>query len=78
MRRHNRIVDLISKDVTSFFGPSSSLHKYSTVDPGMFSLCSDGSDVLSNISANTPDVVFIMENSREVCALQAAAPSTTA
>ena len=68
--RHDRIVDLISKDITSIFRSSILLYKHSTVKPSMFSLCSDDSDVFSNIPANTPDVVVVNENRREVFVLE--------
>ena len=36
----------------------------------MFILCDDDSDVFSNISANTPDVVVVNESRREVFILE--------
>ena len=67
--RHDRIVDLISKDICSTFGSPASLYKHHTVKPSMFSLC-DNPEVFSNISANTPDVVVVDEGSREVLILE--------
>ena len=70
MYRHDRLMDLISKYITYTFRYSTSLFKHYIVKPSMFSLCSDDSDVLSNIPANTPDVVVVNENLREVFVLE--------
>ena len=67
--RHDRIVDLISKDISSIFRSSITLYKHSAVKPSMFSLCNDDS-AFSNISANTPDVIVVNENHREVFILE--------
>lgn len=45
------------------------LNKHSTVKPSMFSLCRDD-PVFSDISANTPDVVVVDEDNREVLILE--------
>ena len=73
--RHDRLVDLISKDISSTFRSSTSLFKHSMVKPSMFSLCNDDSDVFSNIPANTPDVVVVNENLREVFVLEQGCPN---
>ena len=67
--RHDRTVDLISKDISSIFRSSITLYKHSTVQPSMFNLCNDDF-VFSNISANTPDVIAVNENHREVFILE--------
>ncbi len=45
------------------------LCKHSTVKPSMFSLCSNDS-VFSNITANTPHVVVVNDNHKEVFILE--------
>ena len=67
--RHDRIVDLISADISSIFRSSIMLYKHSTVKPSMFSLCNDVS-MFSHVTANTPDVVVVNENHREVLILE--------
>ena len=68
--RHDRIVDLIAESVSSTFrSPTPVIHKNTAVLPSMFNLCSDNS-VLSDIIANTPDIVIIDENNREVFILE--------
>ena len=56
----------------STFGPSAVLYKHTAVRPNMFTLCNDDSDVFSNISANTPDVILVNEIHREVLILEIA------
>lgn len=68
--RHDRLVDLISKDISSIFGSLISLFKHFIVKPSMFNLCNDDSDVFLNIPANTPDVVVVNEHRREVFVLE--------
>ena len=67
--RHDRIVDLISKDISSVFRSSIRMYKHSTVKPSMFNLCNDDS-VFSNITANTPDVIVVNETLKEVFILE--------
>ena len=66
--RHDRIVDLITKDISSTLGSSITLYKHSTVSPSMFDLCNG--DVFSNLTANTPDVFVVNETLREVFILE--------
>ena len=67
--RHERIVDLISADILYMFRSTIMLYKYSTVKPSMFSLCNNVS-LFSNVTVNTPDVVAVNENHREVFILE--------
>ena len=62
--RHDRIVDIITKDVSPMFYSSVLFYKHSCVKPEMFQ-CNDP-HVLKGITANTSDVIVIDENSREV------------
>ena len=66
--RHDRIVDIITKDVSPMFHSSAVFYKHSRVKPEMFQ-CND-SHVFANITADTPDVIVIDENSREVFLLE--------
>ncbi len=67
--RHDRIVDLTLKDIVSILRSSILLCKHSAVKPSMFSLCSNDS-VFSNITANTPHVVVVNDNHKEVFILE--------
>ena len=67
--RRDRIVDLISADILSMFRSTIMLYKHSTVKPSVFSLCNNVS-LFSNVTANTPDVVAVNENHREVFILE--------
>ncbi len=62
-------MDLVSRDIFSIVRSSILLYKHSTVKPSMFSLCSNDS-VFSNITANTPNVVVVIENHKEVFILE--------
>ena len=66
--RHDRIVDIITKDVSPMFDSSVVIHKHSCVKPEMFR-CSDP-HVFANITANSPDVIVIDENNKEVFLLE--------
>ncbi len=63
--RHDRIVDLIVKDISNHFSPL-------CVKPSMFQYLSNNSEMFSDMSANTPDVVVINEECREVSVLEMA------
>ena len=66
--RHDRIVDIITKDVSPMFHSSAVFYKHSRVKPEMFQ-CND-SHVFTNKTADSPDVIVIDENSREVFLLE--------
>ncbi len=70
--RHDRIVDLIVKDISNNFSPLVRIYKYSCVKPSMFQYLSNNSEMFSDLSANTPDVVVIVEECREVFVLEIA------
>ena len=67
--RHDRIVDLLVKDLLPFIPTPVKIHKHSKVTPTMFNLCNND-DVFTPISANTPDVVIVDEESRDVTILE--------
>lgn len=69
--RHDRIVDLIVKDISSHFSSSVKMYKHSCVKSSMFQYCSN-SETFSHLSANTPDVVVIDEEISEVFVLEVA------
>ncbi len=66
--RHDRIVDLIVKDISNHVSPLVRVYTHSCVNPSMFQYLSNKSD----LSANTPDVVLINEECREVFVLEIA------
>ena len=68
--RHDRIVDLIVKDISNHFPLSVRMYKHSQVKPSMFQRCSSNPSTLLHLVANTPDVVIINEESREVHILE--------
>ncbi len=70
--RHDRKVDLIVKDISNNFSPLVRVYKHSCVKPSMFQYLSDNSEIISDLSAITPDVVVINEDCREVFVLEIA------
>ncbi len=70
--RHDRIVDLIVKDISNHVSLLVRVYKHSCVKPSMFQYLSNNSEMFSNLSANTPDVVVINEECREVFVLEIA------
>ncbi len=68
--RHDRIVDLIVKDISNHVSPLVRVYKHSFVKPYMFQYLSNHSEMFSDLSANTPDVVVINEECREVYVLE--------
>ena len=48
------------------------MYKHSCVNPSMFHLCDSNPDIFTHLSANTPDVVVVNEESREVFILEIA------
>ena len=72
--RHDRIVDIITKDVSPMFYSSVLFYKHSCVKSEMFQ-CNDP-HVFQGITANTPDAIVIDENSREVFLWEVGCTST--
>ncbi len=70
--RHNRIVDLKVKDISNNLSPLIRVYKHSSVNPSMFQYLNNNSEMFSDLSANTPDVVVIDEECREVFVLEIA------
>ncbi len=70
--RHDRIVDLIVKDISNHVSPLVRVYTHACVKPSMFQCLSNNSDMFSDLSANTPDVVVINEECREVFVLEIA------
>ena len=69
--RHDRIVDLLVKNMLPYISlPSVKVHTHTKVLPNMFTLCNNQVDTFSNLTANTPDVVVIDEESKEVTILE--------
>ena len=69
--RHDRIVDLLVKNMLLYIPPSSvKVHTHTRVSPDMFILCNNEVDNFSNVTANTPDVIVVNEESREVTILE--------
>ena len=66
--RHNRIVDLLVKDMLSYVTSPVKTYKHTRVSTDMFNLCNNEYDDFSNVAANTSDVVD--EGSREVTILE--------
>ncbi len=54
--RHDRIVDLIVKDISNHVSPLVRVYKHSSVKPSMFQYLNNTSEMFSDLSANTPDV----------------------
>ena len=69
--RHDRIVELIVKDISKYHVPTVRMYKHSRVIPPMFHLCNNP-DIFTSLTANTPDVVIVDEESREVSVLEMA------
>ena len=69
--RHDRIVNLIVKDIKHHFTASMKMYTNTRVTASMFHLCND-QNAFSHLSANTPDVVVVNEESREVSVLEMA------
>ena len=69
--RHDRIVDLIVKDISHHTPAPVKMYTHACVNASMFHLCND-QHPLSQLSANTPDVVLVNEESREVSVLEVA------
>ena len=69
--RHDRIVDLIVKDVSYHLSSSVKMYTNSCVNASMFDLCNNPHH-FTQLSANTPDVVVVDEESREVSVLEIA------
>ena len=70
--RHDRIVDLIVKDVSKHLSPSVKIYKHSSVKASMFQHGSSNSDAFSHLSATTPDVIVVNEELSEVFILEVA------
>jgi hypothetical protein len=69
--RHDRIVDLLVKNMLLYTPPSSvKVYTHSRVSSDMFTLCNNEVDYFSNVTANTPDVIVVDEVSREVTILE--------
>ena len=68
----DRIVDLIAKDISTHFSPLVKMHKHSCVKPSMFDVCNSNPGTFSHLSANTPGVVVVNEESKEVFVLEMA------
>ena len=64
--RHDRIVELIVKDISKYLASTVRMYKHSRVISTMLQLC-DKPDIF-----NTPDVVVVDEESREVSVLEMA------
>ena len=69
--RHDRIVDLIAKDLSSYVPSSVKMYKNSCVSTNMFRH-NNGNDAFSDVTANTPDIVVVDEDSKEVTILEVA------
>ena len=69
--RHDRIVDLIVKDISQHFSATVKTYTNTSVNAFMFHLCNN-QHYFSHLSANTPDVVVVDEESREVSVLEVA------
>ena len=67
--RHDRIVDLLAKDIRSYVPSSAKMYKHTSVTTAMF-MHNNENDAFSNVTANTPDVVVVDEDSREVTILE--------
>ena len=64
--RHDRIVDIAVKGILSYLHSSVKVVKHSRVLSSMFHLCNQEQNVFQDITANTPDAVFVDEDCREV------------
>ena len=69
---HDRIADLIVKDISTHSSPLVKMYKHSCVKPSMFHLCNSNPGTFSHLSANTPDAVVVNEESKEVFILETA------
>ncbi len=70
--RHDRIVDLIVKDISNHVSPLVRVYTHACVKPSMFQYLNDNSEMFSDLSANTPDVDVINEECKEVFVLEIA------
>ena len=69
--RHDRIVDLLVKSMSSYISlPSVRVYTHTRVSPNMFTLYNNHVDTFQTVTANTPDVVVVDEVSREVTILE--------
>ena len=69
--RHSRIVDLLVKNMLSYMSRSPvKVFTDTRVSPNMFSLYNNQVDIFQNVTANTPDVVVVDEESGEVTILE--------
>lgn len=67
MARHDRLVDLVAKDLQKVIcGHDSKIYKHSTVRFNWFYHNSSDSDYFKNIP-NTPDIVIVNEVMKSVC-----------
>ena len=58
--RHDRIVNLLVKNMLLYTPPSSvEVYSHTRVLPDMFLLCNNDVDTFSNVTANTPDVIVV-------------------
>ena len=69
--RHDRIVDLLAKDIRSYVSSSANMYTHSRVSIAMFTHNNEN-DAFSDVTANTPDIVVVDEDSREVTILEVA------
>jgi hypothetical protein len=69
---HDRIVDLITKDISKHFVLSVRMYKHSCVKPSMFYLCTENPEIFAHLSANTPDVIVVNEGDKSVSILEMA------
>ncbi len=69
---HDRIVDLIVKDISNHVSPLVRVYTHSCVKPSLFQSLSNNPEMFSDLSANTPDVAVINEECREVFVLEIA------
>ncbi len=60
------------KDISNHVSPLVRVYKHSSVKPSMFQYLSNNSEMFSDLSASTPDVVVINEECREVFVLEIA------
>lgn len=62
---HDRIVDLIVKDISNHLPPLVRIYKHSCVNSSLFQYLNINSEIVSHMSADTPDVAVINEECRK-------------
>ena len=69
--RHDIIVDLLVKNMLLYIPPSSvKVYTHARVSPDMFILCNNEVDTFTHFTANTPDVLVVNEEKREITILE--------